>query len=106
MAGLLPFSHPNPGEPLSHRSSSAIMSGTRCFTFGVAKSPPGCFQFDSQGKNQQRHIFFPPRILLCCTANELLMTPEGLPFGGNVYIVLSLVGFVGSRFHKRVVGTA
>lgn len=61
---------------------------------------------DSQGKKQQCHIFFPPRILFCCTPNELLITPEGLSFGGNVYIFLSLVGFVGSRFHKRGVGKA
>lgn len=110
IAGLLPFSHPNPAVPLPllqqcHYVIDASRRRHRQATFCVVESRPACFQFDSQGQ-KERHIFFPPRILFCCTANELLITPEGLSFGGNVYIFLSLVGFVGSRFHKRVVGKA
>lgn len=92
-------------ECLSPTAPAVLRRSNRQPTFCVVKSQPACFQFDRQGKNQQHHIF-PPRILFCCTPNELLITPEGLSFGGNVYIFLSLVGFVGSRFHKRVVGKA
>lgn len=76
-------------------------------TFCVVKSQPGCFQLNIQGNKQQRHIFFiPPRILCCCTLNELLITPEGTSFGGNICIFLSLVGFICYLFHNRVVRKA